>query len=198
MKKPVNNEKYKAILKTAHDLFWKFGFRRVTIEEVCREASVSKMTFYRFFSNKIDLVREVVNDLFDQIDLKYRKLMAQDVPFEEKVRQQLIMKFEGTNDISAELVKDIYGDLESDIYALWKSRADNMLQTVFSDYSEAQKRGEIRKDMKLEFMIYMSNKTIEIASDPEIQAMYPDMQSVVMEIANMFFYGILPREQKNE
>ena len=196
MERPVNNEKYDAILKTAHDLFWKFGFRRVTIEEVCREASVSKMTFYRFFSNKYDLVKEVVNDLFDHIDDDYNKLMSQDIPFEEKVKKQLLMKFEGTHDISAELIKDIYGDHESEIFKLWKSRADNMLKTVMKDYAEAQNKGEIRKDMKLEFMLYMSNKTTEIASDPELQTMYPDMQSLIMEIANMFFYGILPREKE--
>ena len=190
------NSKKRQLTDTAMALFVRYGFRRVSVEEICRTASVSKMTFYKFFSNKIDLLREVINDLFDQILLGYKKIMDQDVPFEEKVRQQLIMKFEGTNDISAELVKDIYGGSVPEIHDLWRSRADEMLKMVFNDYLNAQKRGEIRQDMKLEFMIYMSNKTIEIASDPEVQAMYPDMQSVVMEIANMFFYGIFPRESK--
>jgi len=196
MEKPVNNEKYVAILKTAHDLFWKFGFRRVTVEEVCREASVSKMTFYRFFSNKTDLVREVINDLVDHIYNDYQNLMAQDISFEEKVKKQLLMKFEGTNNISAELVKDIYGNHESEICKLWKSGIDKMLKIVLNDYADAQKRGDIRKDLKIEFIMIMTNKTFEIASDPEVQALYPDMQSLVMEIANMFFYGILPRENK--
>ncbi len=50
-----NNEKYKDILETGQELFWKFGFRRVTIEEICKEAGISKMTFYKYFSNKMDL-----------------------------------------------------------------------------------------------------------------------------------------------
>ena len=194
MSTAITNEKYTSILKTSHDLFWKFGIRRVTIEEICREASVSKMTFYRFFSNKSELAREVVKNLFDEMLKDYRKLMSEDIPFKEKIEKQLLMKFEGTKEISSELVKEIYGDQNSELFIYWKSRADEMLKLVFEDYSYAQKNGWIRKDIKIEYIIYMSNKVSEIASDENLQKLYPDMRSLIMEIANMFFYGLLPRE----
>ena len=56
----TTNPKYLDIFKTAKDLFWKYGIKRVSIEEICKEAKVSKMTFYKFFPNKIELeaVRE--------------------------------------------------------------------------------------------------------------------------------------------
>ncbi len=198
MDAPVNNEKYEAILKTSHELFWKFGFRRVTIEEICREAKVSKMTFYRFFPNKPELTEVIIKNLFDNILKDYRKIIDQDTSFEEKVRQQLMMKFEGTADISPELVKDIYGDPDAHIFKYWKSRADEMMQIVFNDYAHAQKMGWIRKDMKLEFIFYFLNKTIEFASDKELQSKYSNMQALIMEIANFFFYGILSRNKTND
>jgi AcrR family transcriptional regulator len=193
METPVANEKYTAIIKTGHDLFWKFGIRRVTIEEICREANVSKMTFYRFFSNKTEIAMAVVTNLFDEMIKDYRKLMDEEIPFEEKIKKQLLMKFEGTKEISPELIKDIYGDPSSELFKYWKSRADGMLQLVYEDYSHAQKMGWIRKDIKLEYIIYMSNKASELVSDENLQKLYPDMQSLIMEYANMFFYGILPR-----
>ncbi|MGD2034932.1 MAG: TetR/AcrR family transcriptional regulator [Bacteroidales bacterium] len=190
--------KYNAIVKTAHDLFWKFGIRRVTIGEICQEAGASKMTFYRFFPNKNELAKEVVKNLFKKISDDYRKIMDQDISFEEKVKQQLIMKFEGVNQLSPELIKDIYGNPESEIYKLWKSLTDEIMQMVYEDYSQAQEKGWVRKDMNLKFIFYMSNKTVEMASDEQLQAMYPDMQSLIMEIANYFFYGIMPRTQSDE
>jgi AcrR family transcriptional regulator len=190
------SEKYIAILKTTHDLFWKYGIRRVSVEEICREAGVSKMTFYRFFPNKTELTKQVINDLFDKIMEDYGKLMKEEIPFEEKIRRQLIMKFEGTNEVSAELVKDIYGNLDNEVYKLWKLRADDMLKAVINDYHQAQKKGWIRKDIKPEFMLYIINKTTETASDEKLQGMYPSMQSLIMEIANMFFYGIMPRTKQ--
>ena len=104
----MNNPKRKQILITAKELFWKFGTKRVTVEEICKEANVSKMTFYKFFSNKNELLHTIVEEMFDKILYDYKELMNKDIPFKEKVQQQLIMKFEGTNQLSSELVKDIY------------------------------------------------------------------------------------------
>ncbi len=196
MSEQIASGKYNAILKTSRDLFWKFGIRKVSIEEICREAGVSKMTFYRYFSNKTDLTKKVVKNLFDKILHDYRELMQKDIPFAEKVKQQLMMKFEGTNELSAELVKDIYGNPETEIYKYWKLRVDEMMEIVFDDYKNAQEMGYIRKDIKLEFLIYMSNKITEIASDANLQKLYPTMQALIMEFANHFFYGLLPRDEK--
>jgi AcrR family transcriptional regulator len=40
------------ITETAIRLFSQFGTKRVTIEEICRTAGVSKVTFYKHFKNK--------------------------------------------------------------------------------------------------------------------------------------------------
>ena len=74
------------------------------------------------------MAKKVVENLFKNIFDDYRKIMDQDVPFEEKVKQQLMMKFEGTNQLSPELIKDVYGNPDSEICKLWKSLADEMMQ----------------------------------------------------------------------
>ena len=191
-----NKRKDELLTITAKSLFWKYGIKKVNIEEICIEAGVSKMTFYRYFKNKTELIKKVIENLFNGILNDYQHIMNKDVPFEEKVREQLIMKFEGTNDISPELIKDIYGEPESEICQYWKSHADEMMKQVIDDYKKAQEEGWIRKDIKLEFILYMSNKTMELASDESLQAMYPNMQAMIMEIANFFFYGILPYSKK--
>jgi len=62
----MSHPKRELVLKTGKELFWKFGFKRVTIEEVCKEAGISKMTFYKFFTNKIDLVKIIMNDILQE------------------------------------------------------------------------------------------------------------------------------------
>jgi len=46
------------ILKTAHDLFYRDGIRATGIDRVIAEAEVTKVTFYRHFRSKDDLIRE--------------------------------------------------------------------------------------------------------------------------------------------
>ncbi len=191
-----NNTKYKDIIKTAHDLFWKHGIKRVTIQEVCREAQVSKMTFYRFFENKVDLAKRVLQDMFDESLEKYRTLMAEDISFEEKVKRQILAKFEGTKEISAELVKDIYTDKKLGLFEYWEERRKQMLAIVMNDYREAQKQGWIRKDMNLDFIIYFNGKVGEWIYDPVLKSMYETDQDAIMDITKVFFYGIFPRSEK--
>jgi len=45
------------ILKTAHDLFYRDGIRATGIDRVIAEAEVTKVTFYRHFRSKDELIR---------------------------------------------------------------------------------------------------------------------------------------------
>lgn len=196
MNQEAENPKYNDIVKTAHELFWKHGISRVTIEEVCREANVSKMTFYKFFSNKIELAKKVIDDIMDENILKYRDIMNEDISFEQKVKKQLQLKFEGTREISPELINDIYSNKKPGLHKYWQQRANEITREIMRDYRQAQKEGWIRKDLKIEFIFYASNKMAEFMADEHLRGMYNNMQDLIMEIANLFFYGIFPHDNE--
>ena len=196
MNQETGNTKYNDIVKTAHELFWKHGISRVTIEEICREANVSKMTFYKFFSNKNELGKKVIDDIMDENIQKYREIMNEDISFEQKVKKQLRAKFEGTKEISPELVNDIYANKKLGLHNYWQKRANEVTQEVIRDYKKAQEKGWIRKDLKIEFIFYFSTKMSDLLSDPQLLGMYNSMQDLIMEIANLFFYGIFPHDNE--
>jgi len=62
------------------------------------------------------------------------------------------------------------------------------------DYSEAQARGDIRPDIKPEFIMYILNKMIAMISDEELAKLYDSPRDITAELTNFFFYGILNRE----
>ncbi len=191
--------KYQDIAKTAHCLFWKFGIKRVTVEEICEEAGVSKMTFYRYFSNKTEVAKEVIDNLFKESLISYRALMAEDIPFAEKVKKQILLKFEGTKEISSELIKDIYGGQIPELKEYWESRSDDILQEVLSNFREAQEKGWINKHVNVDFIPYYSEKIFEIVSDERAIGLYDNVQGLIMELVNLFFYGLLPHDpERNE
>ena len=45
------------ILRTAHDLFYQNGVRATGIDRIIKEAGVTKVTFYRHFPSKDDLIK---------------------------------------------------------------------------------------------------------------------------------------------
>jgi AcrR family transcriptional regulator len=188
-----NTSKYDAILRTAKDLFWKHGIKKVSIEEICREAGVSKMTFYRMFPNKIELAKMILKNSFDESYAKYRKLMDCDISFEEKIKGQVLAKFQGTQNISAELIKDIYADKQLGLHEYLETRISEFYKEVRKDFAHAQQMGWMRKDINLDFILYFSNKMAELTIDPNLILMYNSAQDLIMELTNLFFYGILPK-----
>jgi len=48
---------YDRILRTAHDLFYRDGIRATGIDRVIADSGVAKLTFYRQFASKDDLIR---------------------------------------------------------------------------------------------------------------------------------------------
>ena len=47
------SNKKQQLLNTATELFRAQVFRRITIDETCKTANISKRTFYKYFKNKI-------------------------------------------------------------------------------------------------------------------------------------------------
>ena len=84
MNKNFNSPKFKQIVNTAKELFYKFGIKRVSVEEICQTAQVSKMTFYKYFPNKIELSKHIFTELIEENEAKYDEIMASDLSFAEK------------------------------------------------------------------------------------------------------------------
>jgi AcrR family transcriptional regulator len=189
-------KKYYDIVTTAKDLFWKHGIKRVTVEEICMIANVSKMTFYKYFPNKEELAKQIIKNIFDESMEKYNEMMLSDLPFSEKMKLQVKMKLEGTKDISEEYVKDVYEDTDSELHKYWEKRANEAIETVINYFKDAQAKGWLRKDIKIDFILYMINKFFDFANDDYLISKYDTMQDLIVEINKFFLYGILPYENK--
>lgn len=86
------------ILEQSIDMYFRYGIRSVTMDDVARELGISKKTLYKYVSNKADLVEQGVKWKFQQISEllnKYAKevknaideLFAIDAYFDNMMRQ---------------------------------------------------------------------------------------------------------------
>lgn len=66
--RPLNLEKRKAILKASIQEFYKNGFEGSSMDNISKEANVSKATVYNHFKNKEELFLEIANILKLRMD----------------------------------------------------------------------------------------------------------------------------------
>ena len=189
-----SNPKREQILRTGKDLFWKFGIRRVTIEEICKEAGVSKMTYYKFFSNKMNLVKAILDRIYGDGIKAYRNIMDSDLPYTEKVIQTIHLKRDQTKAMSGEFFRDFLTHAEPEMVDYMEQVKSKNIQMIAEDYTRAQKEGNIRKDVKVEFILYFLNHVLEMSHDEKLIALYDNPQDMIMELTKFFFYGVLDRD----
>jgi AcrR family transcriptional regulator len=194
MKDLINNKKYIAIMKAARELFWKHGIRRVSIEEICREAKTSKMTFYRFFPNKIELAKIVMDRYYEQGVLDFRKLIREDCPVSEKMQKMIRMKLEGSSDLSNEFVQDLLSSTSPELSSYFNEKMKFIYSEVINEFKIGQKDGWIRKDLNVEFMFFYFQKTASLLADKDLLSQFRSPQEMILEVTNLIIYGIVPRE----
>jgi AcrR family transcriptional regulator len=190
----TSNKKCMAILHSARRLFWKHGFRRVTIDEICREAKTSKMTFYRFFPDKIELAKAVLDQYYEESFIKFRKLIRDDTTVAVKMQQMIQMKYEGSNDISKEFIQDFLMSSNPEITAYFNEKMKTVWTESIREFKLGQEQGWIRKDLNVEFLFRFSQKIIPVIYDKELMDLFENPHDLVMEVTNLIIYGIAPKE----
>jgi AcrR family transcriptional regulator len=188
------NVKRESLLDTGRRLFWKYGFRRVTVNEICKEADVSKMTFYRCFENKTDLAKTIFDkEVKNGID-KFNEIIKSDISASEKMKNIIQMKMEGTNDISSEFLMDFYRSSDTGLKEYVEEVTRNSWEEIIEGFRYAQQRGWFRKDFKPEFLFHISQKLVPIWTDVEMLKLYNSPQDLILEFANFIAYGISPHD----
>jgi AcrR family transcriptional regulator len=185
-------DKKDAIIAASAHLFNRFGLRRVTVEEICRKAGTSKMTFYKHFSNKIDVFKYIWNDLIDQAYKKVDEIDAMSIPFDEKLHLIFQYKMGLMSQMSPELLEDLLGG-DPEILSFMSDIRKRSF-ALFLEFAErAQERGDMRK-MRPELFMAALEKMAELAQDSGLRASYADNMDLARDLNGLFFYGLLPRE----
>lgn len=192
--KMTSNTKKEQILATGKLLFWKFGFKRVTIEEICREASVSKMTFYKFFPNKLELAIAVLDKMFAESIVKIRRLSADHESPEKTFHKILQLKAEASKGIGEEFIKDLYTNPESGLKTYMEGKTGEMFSEIINVYEKGKVDGWIRKDLNIPFFFSFIRKSMEHMSSEEYLSFFESPQELIMEVTKLFLYGITPHD----
>lgn len=190
----VKSKKHLSIIKSSEELFMKFGFKKVTIEDICKKAESSKMTFYKFFKNKNELIKFLIDSWVRDSLEKFDEIEKLEIPFTEKLQMILKMKAESTKKISKEFAQEyFYSNPELKEYI--DSVQQQGLIRFIKFIQEAQKKGEVRKSLRPEFFLAAIAQMQELVKNDQLISLYPEYKDFVLEINNFIFYGLMPDEK---
>jgi len=180
----AKSEKYISLLETAKTLFFRHGIRRVTIEEICAQSKVSKVTFYKYFKDKDDLIRVIREELtligFARLD----EINALPLSYPEKVERMTAWRMQFFASMKSDFIKEII-----DI----KSVSEEIKQRYLANIRKAQEEGEIDPTLSPELIWLVTEKFNEIVKEGKWENFLSDHTEAQSQLRQMYFYGLLKR-----
>jgi AcrR family transcriptional regulator len=183
-KQKRKTRKREQVIEAAESLFSRFGTKKVTVEEICRKADVSKMTFYKYFSNKAGLVKVIRDKWTEEGFSKFDEISNLDIPFPEKINLMTKWKVEFFSRINTDFIRELISVDEVVEYA--KGR-------YLKNITDAQERGEIRSDIKPEFLWIVTEKLYELIKEQSWEEVFSDYRQFQVQLRTLIFYGLLSR-----
>ena len=175
------------LIQTGEVLFIKHGMRRVTVEDICRQAGVSKPTFYKYFENKAALARRIVELWIEEALQRIDGIEDAEAPFPEKMKQILAVKQAIAARPGPEFLEDLI-HLDIDL--------SHALRRVMRFLVECQQQGDIRADIRPEVLMAAFDLLNSMQYDRRIRDLYEDAETLAVDVFKLFHYGALSTDHR--
>jgi len=86
-------EKRRSIALASRELLLEHGIKNITISKIAECAGVGKGTIYEYFSNKEDIVFEIISEFIAEHEKELYALIDEDISTKEKIRRMLSMLY---------------------------------------------------------------------------------------------------------
>ena len=193
-----SNHLKEELLENISALFLKYGLRSTSMEDICTHLKISKKTLYQLFSNKDDIVEQVMvyrrNNYHTQQQLKkLRQLDA--IHMMLNIRDHIIENF------NSRLPANLF-DLKKyhpEVYKKANKIDQEAIQALFNEIiNKGIQEGNFRSSINQEVQVYLFVKQMLILSEPELisEIKYPIATIVSTIVENTLRSFVTPQGQE--
>jgi AcrR family transcriptional regulator len=192
------DEKTIHILEQVRRLYYRYGIKSVTMDDVAKHLSISKKTLYEYFTDKEDLVRNIV-----MLDYKNRHNFFQEI--RNKNLNAIEELFEVYRMINT-MFRDYNASMEYDVHKYYPElftqvrelRRKRMYDTMYNNMNRGKKEGLYRKELNSKIIARLLVFKVENMFDNDIFTM-EELASVKVfnEVFVYHLQGILNEKGRN-
>ena len=184
---------HKRLLDSARKLIWKQGISKTSVDQICEDSGLSKMTFYRAYENKYDIIKEILDENYSTMAVDYEQIFNRNIPFIEKVMELIYYIMSSVKEISPDLIRDIVKQDNPHLKDYMLSKIEFQRDLSLKYIIIEQKKGNFRNDVKLEFISFFLVHINELALEERLNNIYDSTDELVSQLTKMFYFGILSR-----
>ena len=179
------------IVCSVTDLFYRFGVKSITMDDVARHLAISKKTLYRYFVDKNDMVYQCCLH-----DLEKRKAALATIS--EKALdavQELVLMMEHMQTMLSSINPNLLFDVRKYHLQAWQSYVDFkeqfMMLSISNNLMRGMESGIYRADLNVRILARLRLEEVEMGFNPDV---YPSskfqLKDVQMALFDHFMHGI--------
>ena len=178
--------------QVATELFYQQGWRLTSIAEICRAAGVSRVTLYKYFPTKQDLVKCIFEEQKNNMRWEFDRLLATEADLTTVIQQILTMQQESMATLySAAVLHDLNHDQDETLQAFFRQMSQEKYHYMHYFFSTLQKRKIIRDDFPVMLIDLFIQKIDEILNSASLQFYYKGReQKLFKDVLQLFMCGI--------
>lgn len=179
------------IQQAAFELFFRYGIRSVTMDDIAKHLSMSKKTIYHFFRDKKEIVHKLMLDALAKDKKEFTELSRNAA----NVVEEVFLMMKKMHDIFSQINPNIFYDLRKyhpETWALFDHfRNDFVMRMVEEALERGKKDGLVRPDINSAILARLRGEQIEMGFNP---ALFPPDQFRILDVqlalTEHFLYGI--------
>lgn len=188
------------ILLGARDLFFRYGFSKVTMDEAAESMGMSKKTLYKHFPSKEDLLQAVAGDHITECDSELKAICRRKDASPLKKLQSLMNYIA---ELYGRMSEALVHDLRRSAPGIWKQVDACRRDHIFSEFGgmikDGRNKGMFRKDVDERLFLLIYSEVVRSILNPEMLAGLPYKPSQVFDaIAKVLFEGLLTEKARAE
>lgn len=186
-----SNHQKDELLENISEIFLTYGLRSTSMDDICTHLKISKKTLYQLFTNKDDVVKQVM--------IYRRKKRREETNMSELFKTNPIrflynIKNHIIKDLSSRLpanyfdIKKYHPELEKEMCEEEAKFIKEMLSTILNN---GVKEGYFLKEADMKVQIHLFSKQLSFLGDPETMNIieYP-IPVIISTIVDNFIRGI--------
>ncbi len=179
------------ILERSTDRFLSQGFSSFTMDEIARDAGVSKKTLYRLIPSKNKLIVMVLGHQIEIIEKKQNVILEDSsMGFKARLEAMFRIIFEFYSRIGAKSLQDIER-LSPEIWEMVRQRRKSALDRVIRLLEEGRLERQIRNDIPSNFLGRYFQSTIDSLLSPRVMMEEDMAPNELLDITlSLMFNGI--------
>lgn len=188
--------KIQQIYSSSFELFSKYGFQKVSVNEIAQNAKVSPATIYNYFGTKEQLYADMLMNWMDKQLEQYEKILDSECPFPEKTKEIILLEAKNLKVLSDNFQKYPSPEVSGLMQMMEKYNEQKVMKFFMKFVAIGKQEGYIHKDQTEDMiMLYFTMYKNELGKYWEASNQGRITRSID-QLMELFFYGLVGEKQK--